>query len=147
MAGLVPVAGTAQAEGVNCVQFVQRASAIDLHGDAWQWWEAAEGQYGRGRRPHPGAVMVFSKTGHLRYGHVAMVRSLRNSRSILVDHANWSPVRGRRGQVEKAVLVVDVSPNNDWSQVRVWYHPTADIGNTVYPVRGFVYPTVQHHLR
>ncbi len=147
-AGVFLAAGSAHAANLNCVQFVQRSSSVELHGDAWQWWEAAEGQYGRGRHPRPGAVMVFSKTGHLHYGHVAVVRAQRNSRTILVDHANWSPLHGRRGQIEKAVVVVDVSPGNDWSQVRVWYQPAADIGNTVYPIRGFVYPAgVQHHTR
>lgn len=147
-AGLFCTAGNAWAESLNCVQFVQRSSSVSLHGDAWQWWEHAAGEYGRGQRPRPGAVMVFSKTGLLRHGHVAVVRSVRDQRTILVDHANWSPIHGHRGQVEQAVMVVDVSDANDWSRVRVWYHPTAEIGQTVYPIRGFVYPaTPRHHGR
>ena len=116
------------AETLNCVQFVQRSSSVELHGDAWQWWEAAQGQYGRGRRPQAGAVMVFSKTGILPHGHVAVVRAVRNTRTILIDHANWSPIRGLRGQVEHAVKAIDVSPGNDWSRVRVWFAPVGDIG-------------------
>jgi hypothetical protein len=141
---------TTSAEAMNCVQFMQHASQVSLHGDAYTWWDNANGQYGRGGRPQPGAVMVFSKTGNLQHGHVAMVRSVRDNRTVLVDHANWSPIRGHRGQVERAVAIVDVSPHNDWSRVRVWYNPTAEIGQTVYPVKGFVYPkhpTTGHHVR
>ncbi len=144
-AGTLCATSPAFAERINCVQFVHRASHLSLHGDAWQWWHAAKGQYGRGQSPRPGAVMVFSRTRHLPRGHVAIVRAVRSSRVILVDHANWSPIHGRRGQVELAAAVVDVSPYNDWSQVRVWYQPSSDIGQTVYPVHGFVYPAVPHH--
>ena len=146
-AGLL-VSVNASAHGLNCVQFVQQASRLPLHGDAWQWWDAAAAdQLGRGSAPKPGSVMVFSKTHLLQHGHVALVRAVKNSRSILVDHANWSPIQGHRGQIERSVEVVDVSPNNDWSRVRVWYHPTGEIGQTVYPVKGFVYPgrTLPHH--
>ncbi len=146
--GILCAAGPAFAEHMNCVQFVQRASHVALHGDAWRWWQAAEGRYGRGQNPRPGAVMVFSRTGSMPRGHVAVVRAVRDSRTILVDHANWSPIRGRRGQVEHAAAVIDVSAANDWSQVRVWYQPAADIGQTVYPVHGFVYPAApRHHAR
>ena len=36
--------------------------------------------------------------------------------------------------------VVDVSPNNDWSQVRVWNIPANAWGGRVYPVQGFIAP-------
>jgi hypothetical protein len=84
--------------------------------------------------------MVFAKTHALPLGHVAMVRSVRDSRTILVDHANWSPIHGRRGRIERGAKIVDVSPANDWSRVRVWYQPVRDLGGGVYAVRGFVYP-------
>jgi surface antigen len=144
-ASLICAAGTAHAQGINCVQFVQKASSLGLHGDAYQWWDAANGQYGRGQQPKSGAVIVFSKTGILPHGHVALVRQQADKRTIIVDHANWSPINGRRGQVEKAVKIIDVSKANDWSRVRVWYKPTSDIGQTVYSVKGFVYPTPPHH--
>ena len=35
--------------------------------------------------------------------------------------------------------MVDVSPNGDWSQVKVWNNPTKDLGTTIYPTFGFVY--------
>jgi hypothetical protein len=35
--------------------------------------------------------------------------------------------------------VVDVSPNGDWSQVKVWNDPSHNLGTTVYPTYGFIY--------
>jgi len=140
-------ANTAQA-GMNCVQFVQSQTKLGLHGDAWKWWNASVGQFDRGNRPQPGSVLVFSKTRILPHGHVALVKAVQNSRSILIDHANWSPIHGRRGQVERSVQVIDVSAKNDWSRVRVWYAPTAEVGQTNYAVTGFIYPRkapLHHH--
>ena len=57
-----------------------------------------------------------------------MVSEVVDARTIKVTHANWSPINGSRGQVEEDVEVVDVSEANDWSEVRVWYAPLADIG-------------------
>jgi hypothetical protein len=36
--------------------------------------------------------------------------------------------------------VVDVSPRNDWTAVRVWHEPTRQLGQSVYPTYGFVLP-------
>lgn len=130
----------AHAAQTNCVQFVERATQMSLRGNAWQWWDGAAARYARGHQPWPQAVIVFARSSRLRFGHLAVVSRQIDRRTILVDHANWSPVRGRRGHVEHDVRIVDVSAANDWSQVRVWYGPTSDIGQTVYAVRGFVYP-------
>ena len=62
---------------------------------------------------------------------------------IQVTHANWSVIGGHRGQVEKDVTVVDVSPTGDWSQVKVWYDPSHNLGNSVYPTYGFIYRAAQ----
>ena len=132
--------GFARAEMVNCVQFVKKVSAISLRGNAYEWWDAASGAYARGHRPQSGAVMVFSKSHHLPFGHVALVQNQIDDRTVLIDHANWSRIAGHKGHVERSVRVVDVSQNNDWSQVRVWYAGLSDVGNTVYNLRGFVYP-------
>jgi hypothetical protein len=64
-----------------------------------------------------------------------------DSRTVLLRHANWSPIDGRRGQIEDDVEAVDVSPDNDWSQVRVWYAPIQNLGTTAWPVAGFIYPS------
>jgi hypothetical protein len=57
----------------------------------------------------------------------------------LIDHANWSPINGRRGQVERGVRAVDVSAAGDWSQVRIWYAPIRDLGLRANPAHGFIY--------
>lgn len=122
----------------SCVPYARQVSDIDLSGDAWRWWTAAAGVYNRGQTPKAGAVLVFKRTARLRQGHVAVVRQVINSRRIVVDHANWD--RGRRkGRIDNGVSVLDVSPNNDWSQVRVWYTPVGDFGTTQYPTNGFIY--------
>ncbi|MGI9169571.1 MAG: CHAP domain-containing protein, partial [Caulobacteraceae bacterium] len=63
-------------------------------------------------------------------------------RIIQITHANWSIIGGERGQVEKNVNVIDVSPAGDWSQVKVWYDPSRDLGATVYPTYGFIYQDI-----
>ena len=62
-----------------------------------------------------------------------------DSRTVLLRHSNWSPINGRRGQIEDDVRAVDVSDNNDWSEVRVWFDPIQSLGGTAWPVTGFIY--------
>lgn len=124
---------------IQCVPFARQSSGIQLYGDAWTWWEQAEGRYARGVAPRVGAVMAFRPHSTMRLGHVAAVSKVLDRRTVLLDHANWSPIDGRRGQVERGVRAIDVSPANDWSQVRVWYAPLGDLGTTVWPVEGFIY--------
>jgi surface antigen len=124
---------------LECVPYARAATGIDIYGDAHTWWQQAEGRYKRGSTPKAGAVMTFRPTGALRHGHVAAVSQVIDSRTVLLDHANWSPIGGRRGQVERGVKAVDVSPANDWSAVRVWYDPLGDVGTTHWPVLGFIY--------
>ena len=132
---------SAPAEALQCVPFAREVSGISIRGDAWTWWGAAAGQYDRGHAPRIGAVVVFKKFAAMRYGHVAVVTRVINSREVLVDHANWAPHRGRgRGQISKMVAVTDVSPGNDWTEVRVWNAPTRDFGTRTYPTYGFIYP-------
>ena len=130
----------AHAEMVNCVQFVKKVSPVALHGNAYEWWDAAAGTYIRSDQPKTGAVMVFSKSRHLPYGHVAVVQKQVDQRTLLIDHANWSRFGGQKGHIERSVRVVDVSEHNDWSKVRVWYHGISRVGDTAYGLRGFVYP-------
>lgn len=127
----------------QCAPFARLASGIQIFGNAATWWHQADGRYERGNTPEPGAVLVFKAAGRMRYGHVAMVSEVVDARTIKVTHANWSPINGTRGQVEENVEVVDVSENNDWSEVRVWYAPLSDLGNGSYPTYGFVYPDAE----
>lgn len=123
----------------SCVPYARAVSAIDLQGDAWRWWDAATGRYGKWSAPSPGAVLVFKRSKDLRRGHVAVVRSIVDSRTIVVDHANWG-ARGRKGIIDRDVPVIDVSAHNDWSAARVWYPPIDDFGSSTYATHGFIYP-------
>jgi len=125
---------------LECVPYARQVSGIQIYGDAWTWWDQADGRYARGRSPMAGAVMAFEPHGSMRLGHVAAVSRVLDGRTVLLRHANWSPIDGRRGQIEDDVLAIDVSPGNDWSEVRVWYAPIADLGTTAWPVHGFIYP-------
>ncbi len=131
--------GTAHAESWQCAPFARFFSNVKIFGDAWTWWEQASGKYAKGFTPDAGAVLVFKPYGAMSRGHVAVVSQVLTDRIIQVTHANWSPLAGKRGQVEQDVTVVDVSAQGDWSQVKVWYDPSGDLGRTVYPTYGFIY--------
>jgi hypothetical protein len=125
---------------LQCVTYAREVTGLNLKGDAWKWWEAAQGVYERGNTPKVDSVLVFKRQGKMSHGHVAVVRGTASSRVLLVDHANWAPSRtAGRGKVTTAVPVLDVSPKNDWSEVRVWYQPARDYGGKVYKTQGFVY--------
>ena len=84
--------------------------------------------------------MSFKAFGGSRLGNVAAVSRIIDSRTVLIRHANWSPINGRRGQIEDDVRAIDVSPANDWSEVRVWFAPIHALGTTHWPLNGFIYP-------
>ena len=127
----------------ECASFARMFSGIQIFGDAWTWWNKAAGAYSRGATPQAGSVLVFKPSHGMNLGHVAVVSQVLTDRVIQVTHANWSIIAGNRGKVEKDVTVVDVSPNGDWSQVKVWYDPVRDLGSTVYPTYGFIYQKAQ----
>jgi surface antigen len=124
---------------LQCVTFARQFTGMQIFGDAWTWWEKATGRYEEGASPKPGAVLVFRSQGRMKLGHVAVVSQIITDRYIQVTHANWSPINGRRGQVEDNVNVMDVSEKGDWSKVKVWYGPLNDLGSTVYSTYGFIY--------
>ncbi len=125
---------------LQCVTYAREVTGLNLKGDAWKWWEAAQGVYDRGNAPKEGSVLVFKRQGSMSHGHVSVVRRVAGSRMVMVDHANWAPHRSAgRGQVTEGVPVMDVSPHNDWSEVRVWYRPSNEYGSRVYKTQGFVY--------
>ena len=123
----------------QCVPFARAASGIQIFGDAWTWWDQAQGRYARGSKPRAGAVIVFERTARLPLGHVAVVSRVVEKRVVLLTHANWSRQNGERGHAEQDVTLFDVSPDNDWSEVKVWYRDTDGLGGTTYPVAGFIY--------
>jgi surface antigen len=123
----------------ECVPFARLVSGIQIFGDAYTWWNQAVGRYQTGYTPKLGAVLCFKPNGKMRLGHVAVVSQVVTDRVIQITHANWSPIDGSRGQIEKNVTVIDVSAAGDWSLVKVWYDPTRDIGSSTYPTYGFIY--------
>jgi surface antigen len=143
MISLAPIS-SAVADGYwQCVPFARLMSGIQIFGDARTWWGQATGKYDTGFTPKAGAVLCFKPTGRMNLGHVAFVSQVLTDRVIQVTHANWSVMNGARGQIEKDVTVVDVSPEGDWSEVKVWYDPIRDLGTTVYPTHGFIYQNQQ----
>jgi surface antigen len=148
LAGMVSIIlllpASVEAARLQCVQYARIAANVPLKGDAWTWWDKARrAKFARGHVPEIGAVVVFRKTENLRRGHVAVVAAVVSDREVLIDHANWASRRAERGQVETGVRMIDVSPNNDWSQVRVWHGPSATFGKRVYPTYGFIYPSTE----
>ncbi|MDI1294595.1 MAG: CHAP domain-containing protein [bacterium] len=129
------IVSPATAGVLQCAPFARQVSGIDLHGNANTWWGQAEGRYDRGHEPRVGAVLAFAASRSMPVGHVAMVSKVIGSREVLLTHANWS----YRGGIERNVRAVDVSANNDWTDVRVWYGPIGDLGLRSNPARGFIY--------
>lgn len=122
----------ASSSGGNCVAYARELTGIRLDGNAAMWWPHAAGRYGRGQQPAVGAVLVFRPSRTMHVGHLAVVSRIVGPREILVDQANWV-----RGRVTKAISVVDASPQNDWTSVKVQYSGTHGREN---PTFGFVYP-------
>jgi hypothetical protein len=135
--GSVMVAAPATAGVLQCAPYAREVSGIQLFGRAANWWDQAAGRYERGQEPRVGAVLAFSASRAMPAGHVAMVSKIVGPREVLLDHANWS----YRGGIEHDVRAIDVSPENDWSDVRVWYGPIGDLGLRSNPAHGFIYPT------
>lgn len=128
------VTSAAPAPGpLECVPYARAVSGVELRGDAWTWWQAAEGRYRRGTAPAPGAVLVFGRTDHLPRGHLAVVTAVIGRREIRIAHANWV-----RGRITEDVPAIDVSAANDWSSVRVFNVEAAAYGQP-YPTEGFIY--------
>lgn len=125
---------------LQCVPFARQASGVAIYGDANTWWRQAAGRYPRSHSPAPGSVLVVHGYNGADRGHVAVVRRIESSRVIFVDQANW--LNG--GEVSVGVPVMDVSPDNDWSQIRVWHIPGGHWGGRVYDVEGFIHPFTLH---
>ncbi len=125
-------AGLGTSNSVECAPFARQISGIQLYGDAASWWDQAAGRYQRTSEPVEGGVLVFRRSSKLPAGHVSVVARLVSDREIHVTQANWVHHRITRDEP-----VVDVSPHNDWSRVRVWWAPT-------YLTYGFIAADRQH---
>jgi hypothetical protein len=120
----------------ECVPFARTMSGIQIWGDAVTWWRQAAGKYQRSTRPAAGSVIVLRGYLDESRGHVSYVKAVLSERMIRVDHANW--LNG--GEISLDVPVIDVSPNNDWSEVRIWHVPGMHWGGRVYQAEGFILP-------
>lgn len=143
MVSLMPTAQAVADTYWQCVPFARLMSGIQIFGDARTWWQQAIGKYETGFTPRAGAVLCFKPTQRMKLGHVAVVSQVLTDRIVQITHANWSPIEGSRGKIEKDVTLVDVSPGGDWSEVKVWYDPSRDLGGSTYPTYGFIYPDAQ----
>ncbi|HTJ90547.1 MAG TPA: CHAP domain-containing protein [Acidocella sp.] len=118
---------------LQCVPYAREVSHIDLTGNAYLWWAEAAGRYTRGDQPEVGAVLNFRGVGRMPLGHVAVVTDVVDSRTILVTQANWVADR-----ITNDVRIDDVSPDNNWTEVRVELGDSSTLGS-VYPTYGFIY--------
>jgi len=122
--------------GLQCVPFARRVTGVEIFGDANTWWTQAAGRYPRSSRPAPGSVFVIRGFNNPGRGHVSVVTHVDSSRLIRVDHANWL----NNGEISVGVPILDISPNNDWSEIRVWHIPGGHWGGRVYQAQGFIHP-------
>ena len=120
----------------QCVPYARSQSGVQIYGNANTWWQQAAGHYPRSSSPAPGAVLVTRGYNDRNRGHVAVVTEILSSHVILVNHANWL----NHGEISVNVPVLDVSANNDWSEVRVWNIPSGQWGARIYEAEGFIHP-------
>ena len=127
---------------LQCVPYAREHSQVKIYGDAAEWWDKATGIYARSEVPQLGSVLVLTGYAGPRHSHVAIVTAMVSSREIRVDHANWL----NDGAIFTNDPVVDVSPDNDWSQVKVFNERTGAWGARIYLVQGFIGPTRDNPL-
>ncbi|HEX3666367.1 MAG TPA: CHAP domain-containing protein [Rhizomicrobium sp.] len=121
---------------LECVPYARARSGVQLFGNAGTWWTGAEGRYTRNDTPLLGSVMVLTGYAGPGRGHVAVVSELVSAREIRIDHANWLG----DGAIYLDDPVADVSPDNRWTEVRVWNARSQSWGTKTYLVEGFIGP-------
>lgn len=119
---------------IQCVAYAKSASDVVLRGNARDWWHNAAGIYERGNAPEEGSVLNFRGIRRMPLGHVAVVRNVVNSRTIIIDQSHWA-----QSGISHNTPVIDVSPNNDWSAVRVALNNKSGSFGSIYPTYGFIY--------
>lgn len=121
---------------LQCVPYAREHSGVNIHGDAYTWWDKAAGVYYRGTEPLLNSVMVMVGYAGRNRAHVAVVTRMVSPREIRINHANWL----NDGKIYVNNPVVDVSDANDWSQVKVWNIRTGSWGTKIYTIKGFIGP-------
>jgi surface antigen len=124
----------AAAARLPCVQFVRQTTEFRLSGNAHLWWSRAAGVHARGSVPEVGSILSFKSIKSMPMGHIAVVSQVISSREIRIDHSNWV-----HGGVVRGAEVVDVSPRNDWTAVRVSLKPGTASYGSIYPTNGFIH--------
>ncbi len=132
-------AGASFSGAISCVPYARAVTGMDIRGNGRDWWHAAAGRFHRSQRPVEGSVLSFPGTGSMPMGHVAVVSRVVHTRMIEIDHANWGGPGIRRGMVMRDVRVVDVSPDNSWTRVRVQVGWDRDSFGREYPTHGFIH--------
>jgi len=120
---------------LQCVPYARKLSNIQIRGNAWTWWDQAEGRYQRGSTPKTGSVLVLKRKNANSLGHVAYVEEVIDNRTLIVSHANWL----NEGRIHNHAPVRDVSEANDWSAVRFWNTEGGHFGGNNYQPYGFIY--------
>jgi hypothetical protein len=120
--------------GLQCVPYARSRSGIQIFGDAVTWWRQAQGRYATTRAPEAGAVLAVKGYRDPTRGHVAFVTHVLSSRMIVVDQANWL----NSEEITVEVPIADVSPEGDWSRIRIWHVPGGHWGGRIYEVEGFI---------
>jgi hypothetical protein len=120
---------------VECAPFARALTGVHLAGAAADWWDQADGRYTRVHVPDVGSLLVFRRSARLPSGHVAVVSQVLSGRQILVTQANWVHHRVTSDQP-----VLDVSEAGNWSEVRVWWPPSGQMGTGEYRAYGFIRP-------
>ena len=117
-----------------CAEYVRIQKGLPVFGDAKYWWEKANSFMTGWPSLWRNSVMVFATSMRLKRGHVAVVTDIVSPREIRVDQANWQ----NHGEIDHSTPVLDVSPANDWTRVRVWDTRSRQFGAHVYPISGFI---------
>ena len=121
---------------LQCVVYARERTGINIRGDAADWWDRAAGKYARGKDPVLGSILVLTGYAGPHRSHLAVVTAMVSDREIRIDHANWFD----DGTILRNDPVIDVSPDNDWSEVRVYNPRTETLGARTYLVQGFIGP-------
>ena len=121
---------------LQCVPYARIHTGVTIYGDAYTWWDKSRGLYAHNRSPRLRSVMMLTGYAGPNRAHLAVVSSLVSSREIRIDHANWF----NDGAVYLDDPVLDVSADNDWSEVRIWNIRAQSWGTRTYLVRGFIGP-------
>ena len=82
---------TAAHARLQCVTYARSVSDVQISGNARDWWGNAAGVYARGQEPSEGAVLAFRGTAAMPYGHVAVVKEVKDNGTYVEEGYNGNP--------------------------------------------------------